>query len=93
MSASAVQPPETAEPLSAEQVRTLHAYWRAANYLSVGRTRPGFMRPVPEPGDLREPLRQFDPAVPLVQLLAPGASRSRRDLRSSYSSVEISPAA
>ena len=27
--------PETG-PLSAEELRTMHAYWRAANYLSVG---------------------------------------------------------
>src|ERR1700722_19093172 len=25
-----------AEPLSAEELRKMHAYWRAANYLSVG---------------------------------------------------------
>jgi hypothetical protein len=25
-----------ADPLSAEELRTMHAYWRAANYLSVG---------------------------------------------------------
>jgi xylulose-5-phosphate/fructose-6-phosphate phosphoketolase len=36
MNASAVQPSGTAEPLNAEQVRSLNAYWRAANYLSVG---------------------------------------------------------
>ena len=27
---------ETAGPLSAEELRKMHAYWRAANYLSVG---------------------------------------------------------
>ena len=25
-----------ADPLSAEELRKMHAYWRAANYLSVG---------------------------------------------------------
>src|SRR5262245_11653832 len=32
----AAPPEETAGPLSAEELRKMHAYWRAANYLSVG---------------------------------------------------------
>jgi xylulose-5-phosphate/fructose-6-phosphate phosphoketolase len=42
---------ETAGPLSDEQLRTLHAYWRAANYLSVGQIY------LLENALLREPLR------------------------------------
>jgi xylulose-5-phosphate/fructose-6-phosphate phosphoketolase len=32
----AVRPRETQQPLSEEELRKMHAYWRAANYLSVG---------------------------------------------------------
>jgi xylulose-5-phosphate/fructose-6-phosphate phosphoketolase len=28
--------PESNQPLSSEELRKMHAYWRAANYLSVG---------------------------------------------------------
>ncbi|HEX3471474.1 MAG TPA: phosphoketolase family protein [Silvibacterium sp.] len=34
--AKAKQVDKTAQPLSADQLRKMHAYWRAANYLSVG---------------------------------------------------------
>jgi XFP N-terminal domain len=30
------RPQESKQPLSQEEVRKMHAYWRAANYLSVG---------------------------------------------------------
>ena len=30
------RPPESKRPLSEEELRKMHAYWRAANYLSVG---------------------------------------------------------
>jgi xylulose-5-phosphate/fructose-6-phosphate phosphoketolase len=35
-SAGAIKPLESPRPLSEEEVRKMHAYWRAANYLSVG---------------------------------------------------------
>ncbi len=35
-SSGSVQLPESAGPLSTEELRKMHAYWRAANYLSVG---------------------------------------------------------
>src|ERR1700675_4079090 len=35
-SAGSAKPHESNEPLSAEELRKMHAYWRAANYLSVG---------------------------------------------------------
>src|SRR5246500_5403055 len=36
VSAGAAKPLESKQPLSQEEVRKIHAYWRAANYLSVG---------------------------------------------------------
>ena len=36
VSAGAAKTIETTEPLSQEELRKMHAYWRAANYLSVG---------------------------------------------------------
>src|SRR6266566_972608 len=35
-SAGSAKPYESKQPLSEEELRKLHAYWRAANYLSVG---------------------------------------------------------
>src|SRR6266513_1764710 len=35
-SAGSTMPHESDEPLSTEELRKMHAYWRAANYLSVG---------------------------------------------------------
>jgi xylulose-5-phosphate/fructose-6-phosphate phosphoketolase len=35
-SASSASPFESGQPLSSEELRKMHAYWRAANYLSVG---------------------------------------------------------
>jgi len=35
-SAGSAKPHESNEPLSTEELRKMHAYWRAANYLSVG---------------------------------------------------------
>ena len=35
-SAGSTRPHESDEPLSTEELRKMHAYWRAANYLSVG---------------------------------------------------------
>ena len=35
-SAGSTRPNESDEPLSTEELRKMHAYWRAANYLSVG---------------------------------------------------------
>src|SRR5450631_3631993 len=31
-----IKPTENRQPLSPEELRKIHAYWRAANYLSVG---------------------------------------------------------
>ena len=36
MSASSTKVRESVQPLSSEELRKMHAYWRAANYLSVG---------------------------------------------------------
>lgn len=35
-SAGSARPLRASEPLSAEELRKMHAYWRAANYLSLG---------------------------------------------------------
>jgi xylulose-5-phosphate/fructose-6-phosphate phosphoketolase len=35
-SASSASPSPSSQPLSSEELRAMHAYWRAANYLSVG---------------------------------------------------------
>ena len=35
-SAGSAIPSESNQPLSPEELRKMHAYWRAANYLSVG---------------------------------------------------------
>src|SRR5450432_162594 len=35
-SGSPALPSESNSPLSSEELRKMHAYWRAANYLSVG---------------------------------------------------------
>ena len=43
--------PEPIKPLSSEELRTMHAYWRAANYLSVGQIYL-YANPL-----LREPLK------------------------------------
>ena len=43
--------PESKQPLSSEQLRKMHAYWRAANYLSVGQIYL-YANPL-----LREPLK------------------------------------
>jgi xylulose-5-phosphate/fructose-6-phosphate phosphoketolase len=34
--ASSAQPDRSNQPLSPEELRKMHAYWRAGNYLSVG---------------------------------------------------------
>src|ERR1700680_497808 len=34
--AGSIKPTENRQPLSPEELRKIHAYWRAANYLSVG---------------------------------------------------------
>src|SRR5271170_6605715 len=44
-------PSESIEPLSSEELRKMHAYWRAANYLSVGQIYL-YANPL-----LREPLK------------------------------------
>src|SRR5215475_2533183 len=49
--ASATPPVESKQPLSLEELRTIHAYWRAANYLSVGQIYL-YANPL-----LREPLK------------------------------------
>lgn len=51
--------PETTGPLSSEELRTIHAYWRAANYLSVGQIYL-YKNPL-----LREPLKleQIKPRI------------------------------
>jgi xylulose-5-phosphate/fructose-6-phosphate phosphoketolase len=51
MSETQLAPPATAAPLDAEELRRIHAYWRAANYLSVGQI---YLLDNPL---LREPLR------------------------------------
>src|SRR3989442_4918923 len=35
-SPSSARPARSSEPLSTEELRKMHAYWRAGNYLSVG---------------------------------------------------------
>src|SRR6201981_1237965 len=35
-SAGSTKPHQSKQPLSEEELRKMHAYWRAANYLSVG---------------------------------------------------------
>ncbi|MGC2254566.1 MAG: phosphoketolase family protein, partial [Candidatus Acidiferrales bacterium] len=50
-SAGSVKLPESANPLSSEELRKMHAYWRAANYLSVGQIYL-YKNPL-----LREPLK------------------------------------
>jgi len=49
--ASASNPQKSNQPLSAEELRLIHAYWRAANYLSVGQIYL-YANPL-----LREPLK------------------------------------
>src|ERR1700682_6380132 len=50
-STGAAKPYESKRPLSEEQLRKMHAYWRAANYLSVGQIylfdNPLFKEPLP----------------------------------------------
>ncbi len=36
MTATPIKPPESATPLTPEELQKIHAYWRAANYLAVG---------------------------------------------------------
>jgi xylulose-5-phosphate/fructose-6-phosphate phosphoketolase len=50
-SAGSAKPYESNQPLSAEELRKMHAYWRAANYISVGQIYL-YANPL-----LREPLR------------------------------------
>ncbi|TMQ27027.1 MAG: phosphoketolase family protein [Nitrospirae bacterium] len=50
-SAGAAKPQKSNEPLPAEELRKMHAYWRAANYLSVGQIYL-YANPL-----LREPLK------------------------------------
>src|SRR5579863_158971 len=50
-SAGSVRPSDSQQPLSSEELRKMHAYWRAANYLSVGQIYL-FENPL-----LREPLK------------------------------------
>jgi xylulose-5-phosphate/fructose-6-phosphate phosphoketolase len=50
-STSSVKPSDSERPLSSEELRKMHAYWRAANYLSVGQIYL-FKNPL-----LREPLK------------------------------------
>src|ERR1700693_1298174 len=50
-SAGSAKPHESNEPLSEEELRKMHAYWRAANYLSVGQIYL-YANPL-----LREPLK------------------------------------
>ena len=54
--------PET-DPLSAEELRKMHAYWRAANYLSVGQIY--LLRQPAAEGAARARARQAAPARPL----------------------------
>jgi len=51
VSAASASPVESHEPLSSEELRQIHAYWRAANYLSVGQIYL-YANPL-----LREPLK------------------------------------
>ena len=51
VSAASASPLESHEPLSSEELRQIHAYWRAANYLSVGQIYL-YANPL-----LREPLK------------------------------------
>jgi xylulose-5-phosphate/fructose-6-phosphate phosphoketolase len=51
VSAGSAQIPESQKPLSSEDLRKMHAYWRAANYLSVGQIYL-YRNPL-----LREPLK------------------------------------
>jgi xylulose-5-phosphate/fructose-6-phosphate phosphoketolase len=53
-SAGSVTPEQSKDPLSTEELRKMHAYWRAANYLSVGQI---YLLKNPL---LREPLRIED---------------------------------
>jgi xylulose-5-phosphate/fructose-6-phosphate phosphoketolase len=50
-SPGSVRPSDSQQPLSSEELRKMHAYWRAANYLSVGQIYL-FENPL-----LREPLK------------------------------------
>jgi xylulose-5-phosphate/fructose-6-phosphate phosphoketolase len=50
-SAGSASPSQPGQPLSSEELRKMHAYWRAANYLSVGQIYL-FANPL-----LREPLK------------------------------------
>jgi xylulose-5-phosphate/fructose-6-phosphate phosphoketolase len=50
-SAGKVDVPESSNPLASEELRAMHAYWRAANYLSVGQIYL-YANPL-----LREPLK------------------------------------
>ena len=50
-SAGFTNPHQSTNPLSAEELRKMHAYWRAANYLSVGKSI-SMTNPL-----LREPLK------------------------------------
>src|SRR5579863_2390400 len=50
-SAGSARPSDSQQPLSSEELRKMHAYWRAANYLSVGQIYL-FEDPL-----LREPLK------------------------------------
>jgi xylulose-5-phosphate/fructose-6-phosphate phosphoketolase len=50
-SAGSVKLPSPAGPLSSEELQKIHAYWRAANYLSVGQIYL-YKNPL-----LREPLK------------------------------------
>src|SRR5262249_37769730 len=49
--ASSASPAQSKQPLSPEELRKVHAYWRAANYLSVGQIYL-YANPL-----LREPLK------------------------------------
>ena len=51
VSAASASPVESHDPLSSEELRQIHAYWRAANYLSVGQIYL-YANPL-----LREPLK------------------------------------
>ena len=50
-SAGSLKPSKSQQPLSSEELRKMHAYWRAANYISVGQIYL-FANPL-----LREPLK------------------------------------
>src|SRR5258708_38349788 len=55
-SAGSAKPHESKRPLSEEELRKMHAYWRAANYLSVGQiylyANPGRRPPMTQPARL-----------------------------------------